>query len=77
MPTAMNPDDSPEDLLARVTSDNLARSLVHAALIKLAERFPRDVELLRWHLDGLSYEDMAKRLLGPDQTTGGDSIQKN
>ena len=39
-------------------------------MIILAERFPRDVELLRWHLDGLSYEDMAKRLLGPDQTTG-------
>jgi DNA-directed RNA polymerase specialized sigma24 family protein len=66
---ASNPGDSPEDLLAQANSDNLARSLVHAALINLAERFPRDVELLRWHLDGLSYEDMAKRLLGPDQLT--------
>jgi len=62
-----NPGDSPEDLLAQSISDNLARSLVHAALIKLAENFPRDVELLRWHLAGLRYEDMAKRLLGQDQ----------
>jgi DNA-directed RNA polymerase specialized sigma24 family protein len=65
--TTHNPGDSPEDLLAHSISDNLARSLVHAALIKLAENFPRDVELLRWHLEGLSYEDMAKRLLRPGQ----------
>jgi RNA polymerase sigma factor (sigma-70 family) len=67
-PPAGNPGNSPEDLLTQSASDNLARSLVHAALIRLAEQSPRDMELVRWHLDGLSYEDMAKRLLGPDQT---------
>jgi DNA-directed RNA polymerase specialized sigma24 family protein len=67
--TAADPGESPEDLLGQAVSDNLARSLVHAALIKLAERYPQDVELLRWHLDGLNYEDMAKKLLDPDQTT--------
>ena len=25
------------------------------------------MELLRWHLAGMSYEDMARRLLGPGQ----------
>ena len=67
-PTANNPDDSPEELLAQSVSDNLARRLIHATLIKLAEHSPQDVVLLRWHLEGLSYEDMAKRLLGPGQT---------
>jgi RNA polymerase sigma-70 factor (ECF subfamily) len=61
-----NPGNSPEHLLAQSVSDNLTRSLVHAALIRLAEQSPRDVELLRWHLDGMSYEDMANRLLGPE-----------
>ena len=45
----------------------LARNLVHAALIRLAECSPRDVELLRWHLAEMSYEDMARQLLGPGQ----------
>ena len=62
-----NPDDSPEELLTQSVSGNLARGLIHAALIKLAEHSPQDVELLRWHLEGLTYEDMAKRLLGPGQ----------
>jgi RNA polymerase sigma-70 factor (ECF subfamily) len=63
-----DPGESPEDLLAQAISDEMARSLVHAVLIKLADHFPKDVELLRWHLAGLSYEDMAKRLLGSDQS---------
>jgi len=67
-PITNNPDDSPEELLTQSVSGNLARGLIHAALIKLAEHSPQDVELLRWHLDGLTYEDMAKRLLGPGQT---------
>ncbi len=67
-PTANNPDASPEELLAQSVSDNVVRRLVHATLIKLAEHSPQDVELLRWHLAGLNYEDMAKRLLGPGQT---------
>ena len=67
-PIANNPDDSPEELLTQSVSGNLARGLIHAALIKLAEHSPQDVELLRWHLEGLTYEDMAKRLLGPGQT---------
>jgi RNA polymerase sigma factor (sigma-70 family) len=62
-----NPGDSPEHLLAQSTSDNLIRSLIHGALIRLADQSSRDVELLRWHLDGLSYEDMARRLLGPEK----------
>jgi RNA polymerase sigma-70 factor (ECF subfamily) len=66
-PSTANPDDSPEYLLTQSASDNLARSLVHGALLQLAEHSPRDVELLRWHLDGMSYEDMALRLLGSGQ----------
>jgi RNA polymerase sigma-70 factor, ECF subfamily len=66
-PTANNPDDSPEELLTQSVSGNLAQGLIHAALIKLAEHSPQDVELLRWHLEGLTYEDMAKRRLGPGQ----------
>jgi RNA polymerase sigma factor (sigma-70 family) len=72
---SVNPGESPEQLLAQSASDDLARSLVHAALIRLTERFPRDVELLRWHLAGLNYEDMAKRLLGPGRMEAAD-IQK-
>jgi RNA polymerase sigma factor (sigma-70 family) len=68
-PTPSNPGGSPEHLLTQSASDILARSLVHKALMRLAEHSPRDVELLRWHLDEMSYEDMARRLLGPDQTT--------
>jgi RNA polymerase sigma factor (sigma-70 family) len=71
-----NPGNSPEQLLTMSASDNLARSLVHAALIQLAERWPRDVELLRWHLAGLSYEDMAKRLLEPDRIETADLAKK-
>jgi RNA polymerase sigma factor (sigma-70 family) len=66
-PQTANPGDSPEHLLAQSASDDLARSLVHAALIRLAERSPRDVELLRWYLAEMSYEDMARQLLGPGQ----------
>ena len=67
-PITNNPDDSPEELLTQSVSGNLARDLIHAALIKLAAHSPQDAELLRWHLEGLTYEDMAKRLLGPGQT---------
>jgi DNA-directed RNA polymerase specialized sigma24 family protein len=71
-----NPGNSPEHLLTQSASDTLARSLVHGALIRLAEQSPRDVELLRWHLDGMSYEDMARRLLGPEQMTTATLRQK-
>ncbi len=71
-----NPGDSPEHLLTQSASDDLARSLVHAALIRLTERWPRDVELLRWHLAGLSYEDMAKQLLGPGRMETADIPKK-
>jgi RNA polymerase sigma factor (sigma-70 family) len=62
-----NPGDEPDQLLEKSASDHLARSLVHAALIRLAQPSPRDAELVRWHLDGLSYEDMASRLLESGQ----------
>lgn len=71
-----NPGHSPEQLLANSATDDLARSLVHAALIRLAGRFPRDVELLRLHLAGLSYEDMAKRQLGPGRIEAPDLQKK-
>jgi RNA polymerase sigma factor (sigma-70 family) len=70
-----NPGESPEHLLTRSTSDYLARSLVHSTLVRLAEHSPRDAELIRWHLDGMSYEDMARKFLGPDQTTSA-TLQK-
>ena len=75
-PQAANPGDSPEHLLAQSASDDLARNLVHAALIRLAERSPRDVELLRWHLAEMSYEDMARQLLGPSQVETADLHKK-
>jgi DNA-directed RNA polymerase specialized sigma24 family protein len=65
-----DPDNSPEHLLAQSDSDNLARSLVHGALIRLADQSSGDTQLIRWYLDGISYEDMARRLLGPEQTAG-------
>jgi RNA polymerase sigma factor (sigma-70 family) len=67
-PIADNSAASPEELLTQSVSDDLARRLMHAALIKLADHSPQDADLLRWHLEGLTYEAMAKRLLGPGQT---------
>jgi RNA polymerase sigma factor (sigma-70 family) len=75
-PATANPGGSPEHLLTNSASDILARSLVHSALMRLAEHSPRDVELLRWHLDEMSYEDMARRLLGPDQTATSTLLKK-
>lgn len=63
--SAANPGDSPEHLLSQSISDELARRLVHGALLRLAAQSPRDAELVRWHLEGLSYEDMATRRLEP------------
>ena len=67
-PTADDPAASPEELLAQSVSGELARRLIHAALVRLADHSPQDADLLRWHLEGLTYEDMARRLLGPGQT---------
>jgi RNA polymerase sigma factor (sigma-70 family) len=67
-PTAGDPAASPEELLGQSFSGELARRLIHASLIRLTDHSPQDADLLRWHLEGLTYEDMARRLLGPGQT---------
>ena len=35
------------------------KKLIHEALMKLAEISPKDANLIRMHLEGCSYEDMA------------------
>jgi DNA-directed RNA polymerase specialized sigma24 family protein len=66
-PALADPGEAPDCILEQEARDRLARCLVHGALIRLAEQSPRDAELLRWHLEGLSYEDMAGRLPGSGQ----------
>lgn len=50
---------SPEEELASKEREKL----VHEALMKLAEISPRDADLIRMHLDELSYKQMAEREL--------------
>lgn len=39
------------------------RKLMHEALLQFAEISPRDVNLIRMHLEGMTYEEMAKKEL--------------
>jgi RNA polymerase sigma factor (sigma-70 family) len=53
---------TPHNGLSASASGNLARRLVHQALLKLSEESPQDAFLVRMHLEGLDYSQMATRL---------------
>ena len=43
------------------------RNLIHKALVRLSDISPRDANLIRMNLEGLSYEQMAKRELNGEK----------
>jgi RNA polymerase sigma factor (sigma-70 family) len=53
---------TPHNGLSASASATLARQLVHEALLKLSEDSPTDASLVRMHLEGLDYSQMATRL---------------
>lgn len=53
---------TPHNGLSASASATLARRLVHEALLKLSEDSPTDAFLVRMHLEGLDYSQMATRL---------------
>lgn len=59
---------SDNDTLQALPEDDLLKkelqSLLYGALLKLAESSPRDANLIRMHLEGMTYVDMAKQEFG-------------
>jgi RNA polymerase sigma factor (sigma-70 family) len=53
---------TPHNVLAGLTSNNLARQLLHQALLKLSEESPQDATLVRLYLEGLDQRQMATRI---------------
>jgi len=53
---------TPHNVLASLTSNNLARRLLHQALLKLSEESPQDATLIRMYLEGLDHRQMATRI---------------
>lgn len=53
---------SHDEGLVTLTSEILVRNLVNEALLKLSENFPQDASLVKMHLDGLTYSQMAGKL---------------
>ncbi len=53
---------TPHHVVAGLTSNNLARRLLHQALLKLSEESPQDAILVRMHLEGLDHRQMATRI---------------
>jgi RNA polymerase sigma-70 factor (ECF subfamily) len=53
---------TPHNGLTRASSQHLAQRLVHQALLRLSEHSPQDASLVRMHLEGLDYSQMAARL---------------
>ena len=53
---------TPHNGLTRSSSQHLAQRLVHQALLRLSEHSPQDASLVRMHLEGLDYSQMAARL---------------
>lgn len=53
---------SPHNGVVHSSSQDLARRLVHQALLRLSEHSPQDAYLVRLHLEGLGYSQMATRL---------------
>ena len=44
------------------------QKLIHDTLIQLSENSPRDAKLIRMHLNGLSYKDMAEQEINGEKT---------
>jgi RNA polymerase sigma-70 factor (ECF subfamily) len=57
---------SPENSLL----DKENQKLVYSTLMQLEEKSPRDANLIKMHLDGLTYEEMAKAELHDDLNPG-------
>jgi RNA polymerase sigma-70 factor (ECF subfamily) len=57
-----DPAPNPHNGLASSSSQDISRRLVHQALLRLSEEYPQDASLVRMHLDGLDYSQMATRL---------------
>ena len=53
---------TPHNVLGGLTSNNLARRLLHQALLKLSEESPQDATLVRMYLEGLDHRQMATRI---------------
>jgi RNA polymerase sigma-70 factor (ECF subfamily) len=53
---------TPHNGLTRSSSQHLAQRLVNQALLRLSEHSPQDASLVRMHLEGLDYSQMAARL---------------
>ncbi len=53
---------SPHNGVVHSSSQDLARRLVHQALLRLSEHSPQDADLVRLHLGGLDYSQMAARV---------------
>jgi RNA polymerase sigma factor (sigma-70 family) len=58
------PDQAPttQHTLAGLSSNSLARRLLHQALLKLSAESPQDATLIRMYLEGLDYRQMATRI---------------
>ncbi len=54
------PDQAPTP--HNVLANNLARRLLHQALLKLSEESPQDATLVRMYLEGLDHRQMATRI---------------
>jgi RNA polymerase sigma factor (sigma-70 family) len=53
---------TPHHVLAGLTSNNLARRILHQALLRLSEESPQDATLVRLYLEGLDHRQMAARV---------------
>ncbi len=53
---------TPQNGLMSSVSQIIARKLVNEALLKLSEDFPLDASLVKMHLEGLDYKQMAEKL---------------
>jgi len=53
---------TPHNVLTGLASNNLARRLLHQALLKLSEEYPQDATLVRMYLEGLDHRQMATQI---------------
>jgi RNA polymerase sigma-70 factor (ECF subfamily) len=62
LPETPDQGPTPHHVLAGLTSNNLARRLLHQTLLRLSEESPQDATLVRMYLEGLDYRQMAARI---------------
>jgi RNA polymerase sigma-70 factor (ECF subfamily) len=53
---------TPHNVLTGLASNNLARRLLHQALLRLSEEYPQDATLVRMYLEGLDHRQMAAQI---------------